>query len=136
MAKADRPEALPKLAESLSAVLTRVGRAEFAGRSGGVLAAIGTLAPADQPVVALATLGPVLEPLPCQLSTPELVELLKQPTCFGPARRVILDQLQNRYRRPFADHWAFVRFAREQNLGLDFTSPPQRLVAPVDGGTK
>jgi hypothetical protein len=59
-------------------------------------------------------------------STPDLVELLKQPTCFGPARRVILDQLENRFRQKFADHWAFIRYAQEQNLGLDFTSPPKR----------
>jgi hypothetical protein len=65
-------------------------------------------------------------PLPCRLSTQQLVELLKQPTCIGPARRVILDQLENRYRGKFADHWAFVRFAKEQKLGLDFTTPPKR----------
>jgi hypothetical protein len=41
-------------------------------------------------------------------------------------RRVILDQLEHRYRRKFADHWAFVRYAHEQKLGLDFTSPPKR----------
>jgi hypothetical protein len=42
------------------------------------------------------------------------------------ARRVVLEQLENRYRRPFADHWEFVRFAQQQNLGLDFTTPPRR----------
>ncbi len=51
---------------------------------------------------------------------------LKLPTCIGPARRVVLDQLGNRYRRRFADAWQFVRFAQEQHLDLDFTSPPQR----------
>jgi hypothetical protein len=126
MAKAGSPDALPQLAESLSAVLTWGGRPELSRWSGAVLAAIGTLARPDQPVSALAALGPALQPPPCRLSTPELVELLKQPTCFGPARRVILDQLEHRYRRPFADHWAFVRFAQEHNLGLDFTSAPRR----------
>ena len=48
------------------------------------------------------------------------------PTCFGPARRVVLDHLGNRYGRRFVNHWAFVRFAREQGLGLDFTTPPKR----------
>ena len=86
---------------------------------------VGPLAGIGNPLVAFATLGPALEPLPCSLSTPELVELLKQPTCFGPARRGILDQLQNRFRRHFIDQWEFVRFAQEQNLGLDFTTPPQ-----------
>ena len=48
------------------------------------------------------------------------------PTCFGAARRVVLDHLGNRYGRRFVNHWAFVRFAREQGLGLDFTTPPKR----------
>ena len=83
-----------------------------------------------------ALLGRALEPLPCRLSTQDLVELLKQLTCVGPARRVILDQLEHRYRQKFADHWDFVRFAQEQRLGLDFTTPPQRPVAPVAGKSK
>ena len=45
---------------------------------------------------------------------------------FGPARRAVLDHLGNRYGRHFVNHWAFVRYAREQNLGLDFTTPPKR----------
>ena len=63
---------------------------------------------------------------PCRLKTQELVDLLKMPTCVGTARRVIIDHLSNRYGRRFDNHWAFVRFAREQNLGLDFTTPPKR----------
>ena len=65
-------------------------------------------------------------PFPCRLTTQELVDLLKMPTCFGPARRVILDHLGNRYGRRFANHWASVRYAQEHNLGLDFTTPPKR----------
>jgi hypothetical protein len=49
------------------------------------------------------------------------------PTCIAETRRVILDQLGNRYRRPFADVWEFVHFARGQRLeDLDFTTPPKR----------
>jgi serine/threonine protein kinase len=62
----------------------------------------------------------------CRLSTPQLVELLKMPTCFGAARRVILDHLERRYDRRFNTVWAFVRFAEEEKLGLDFTTPPVR----------
>jgi hypothetical protein len=104
-------------------------------RSGAVLATVGLLAGRCPPLATPAILAPALEPLPCRSSTPELVEVLKQPTCIGPARRVILDQLENRYQRKFSDHWAFVRFAQEQNLGLDFTTPPQRLVLHA-GATK
>jgi hypothetical protein len=39
---------------------------------------------------------------------------------------VILDQLENRHRQKFADHRAYLRYAQEQHLGLDFTSPPKR----------
>jgi tRNA A-37 threonylcarbamoyl transferase component Bud32 len=62
----------------------------------------------------------------CRLTTQQLVELLKMPTCFGAPRRVILDHLERRYDRRFNTVWAFVRFAEEEKLGLDFTSPPVR----------
>ena len=45
---------------------------------------------------------------------------------FGEARKVILTHLGNRYGRRFGNHWEFVRYAREHNLGLDFTTPPRR----------
>lgn len=73
------------------------------------------------------------DPFPCRLSTQDLVELLKMPTCIGAARRVVLDHLGNRYGRRFANHWAFVRFAREQKLNLDFTTPPKRPEAKEAG---
>jgi tRNA A-37 threonylcarbamoyl transferase component Bud32 len=130
------PETWSEMDQGLRAVLMPAPRPELSRRTAAVLAMVGPLAGTGQPLVAAARLSPAVEPLPCRFSTPQLVELLKQPTCVGRARRVILDQLANRYRRPFADQWAFVRFAQEQNLGLDFTSPPRRLVAPVDGGTK
>jgi hypothetical protein len=49
------------------------------------------------------------EPFPCRLTTPEFVDLLKMPTCVNELRRVILDQLGNRYGRRFDTHWDFVR---------------------------
>jgi len=48
------------------------------------------------------------------------------PTCFGEARRVVLDHLGNRYGWRFDNHWAFVRYARVQGSDLDFTTPPKR----------
>jgi len=66
------------------------------------------------------------EPFPCRLTTQELVDLLKMPTCFGAARRVVLDYLGNRYGRRFVNHWAFVRYAQDQGLDLDFATPPKR----------
>ena len=32
--------------------------------------------------------------------------------------------------RTFADHWEFVRYAKEQQLDLDFTTPPKRPARP------
>lgn len=74
------------------------------------------------------------EALPCRLSTQDLVQLLKMPTCFGEARKVVLKHLGNRYRRTFADHWEFVRFARERRLDLDLTSPPERPARSLTSG--
>jgi serine/threonine protein kinase len=136
MAKTTEPYTLQWLAAGLSAVLTRPDRPEVSRRSAAVLAAVGTQAGTTQPVATLAALSPALEPVPCRFATPDLVELLKQPTCTGAARRAILDQLGNRYHRSFADHWEFVRFAQQQHLGLDFTSPPKRLVRSPGGDDK
>jgi serine/threonine protein kinase len=69
---------------------------------------------------------PARQPPTCWLTTQELVELLKMPTCYGEARKVVLKHLGNRYRREFRDHWEFVEYARSHNLNLDFTTPPVR----------
>jgi hypothetical protein len=66
------------------------------------------------------------EPWPCRLTTQELVDLLKMPTCLGRARRVVLEHLGQIHGRRFADHWEFVRFAHENHLSLDFTTSPRR----------
>jgi hypothetical protein len=126
MAGSNNTYTLPKLARSLAAILTGGARTlpvRVAGLVGGVAASD------RQPPLAPAALALALEPPRCPLSTQELVELLKHPLCVGQARRVVLEQLENRYRRPFADHWEFVRFAQQQNLGLDFTTPPRRTEA-------
>ncbi len=43
-------------------------------------------------------------------------------TLPGPGR-IILNQLENSYGRKFADRWDFVRYAEENELGLERTSP-------------
>jgi hypothetical protein len=65
-----------------------------------------------------------------RLSTQDLVDLLKMPTCFGQARQIVLKHLGNRYGRTFANHWEFVRYAKEQQPDLDFTTPPKRPARP------
>jgi hypothetical protein len=66
------------------------------------------------------------EPIASRFGTQQLVDLLKMPTCVGEARTVILEQLSNRYKRPFADVWEFVEWAEKNEPGLDFKSPPKR----------
>jgi hypothetical protein len=66
------------------------------------------------------------EPLPCRFTTQQLVDLLKMPTCVGPARTVILEMLSNRYHRTFADLWEFVEFAEKKLPDIDLKSPPKR----------
>jgi len=92
-----------------------------------ILEDIGRPKPRPQPSDA-GNLGPqsLKKPTPCRLTTQELVELLKMPTCIGKARRVVLDHLGNIHGRRFTNHWEFVRFARENGLQLDLTTPPRR----------
>ena len=107
--------------DAFSRILTDASREHRARRATHmVLTGPGLEGAAEAAILVLA------DPYPCRLTTQELVELLKMPTCFGGARRIVLDHLGNRYHRRFVNHWAFVRFAREQMLGLDFTTPPKR----------
>ena len=119
----------------LSTVLSRVDLPEQKRRISGVVTAIGLLADTSQPHAAPVVLRTIREPLPSRLSPQELVELLKHPTCMGQARRIILDLLESHYKRVFADQWAFVRYAQEEKLELDFTTPPRFLVS-LAGGEK
>jgi serine/threonine protein kinase len=107
----------------LSALLTASGSRERTRRSSGVVAAIGLTAGTGLPVAGPVVLQTVAAPLPGRLSPKELVGLLKLPTGIGLARRIILDQIGNHYKRVFADQWAFVRYAQEEKLDLDFTTP-------------
>src|SRR5262249_36558686 len=109
---------------NLDAFLTNTSRPEVSRRAAAVAMAVGL---ADgQPLPPLPALPAISEPLPCWLSTHDIVDLLKMPTCFGKARRIVLKHLGNRYGRRFANHWDFVRYAKEQQLDLDFTTPPKR----------
>ncbi len=111
-------------AEALELLLTDTTRLPVRRRTVALVAAVGS--EAGGPLTGLPFLPVAREPLACRLTTPDLVELLKLPTCVRQVRRVVLDQLGNRYGRRFETHWDFVRYAQEQGLNLDFTTPPQR----------
>src|SRR5262249_4636855 len=110
------PNVLRALAQGLAAVVSRESHARRRLRIEGEAGA----ARLGSPAVRKPAMEPVPEPLPDET----LVELLKHPLCVSDARRAILDALGTRYKRRFADQWDFVRFAQEQKLGLDFTTPP------------
>jgi len=140
------------LASALSAVLSAAPPAEIPSRSAKSASAVAFPTGPGHALMALALVIVAAEPdplpampctarfddkgqlipaakpelRPCRLSTQQLIELLKMPTCMGGARRIVLDQLEKRYRRTFVDAWEFVRFAGDENLSLDFTTPPQR----------
>jgi hypothetical protein len=113
---------------NLDGILTNASRPEVSHRAA-ALATVVSLA-GNKPLLAIPALSLASEPLPCRLSTQDLVELLKMPTCWGNARKVVLKHLGNRYCRTFANHWEFVRFAQEQQLDLDLTTPPKRPTRP------
>ncbi len=112
----------------LDDLLTDHSWPEVSRRTTAATTAVGVAA--GRPFAALLALHTASEPFRCRLSTQDLVELLKMPTCFGEIRKVVLKHLGNRYGRRLANHWEFVRFAREQHLDLDFTIPPERPVRP------
>jgi tRNA A-37 threonylcarbamoyl transferase component Bud32 len=109
---------------ALERLLTIARRPQLSQRAGAVAAAVGLSA--GGPALNLPILPVAAEPLPCRLTTQDLVELLKMPTCVREVRRLVLDQLGNRYGRRFDTHWDFVRYAQQQRLDLDFTTPPKR----------
>jgi hypothetical protein len=111
-------------AEDLQRVLTDASRLPVRRRAAALTAAVGT--GAGGPLAGLSLAPAAGEPLPCRLATQDLVDLLKLPTCVRETRRAVLDLLGNRYGRRFVTHWEFVRYAREKQLNLDFTTPPRR----------
>ena len=116
------PKALIELAHGLVAVRAQ----EIPSRSAMAASAVAFPTGNSDALTALGLLLPAAEPPDCLLSSQQLVELLKMPPFVGVARRAVLDLLGNRYHRTFADQWEFVRYAKEQHLDLDFTTPPQR----------
>jgi hypothetical protein len=124
--KSDNDIATAHLQQGLSAVLCPAAltgnRSTAAASIVAFPAATGHALPSFTLLIAVAE-----SPSPCPLSTQQLVELLKMPTCIGKIQRVVLDQLGNRYRCRFANVWEFVHYAEEHKLDLDLTSPPKGL---------
>jgi hypothetical protein len=125
LAKEKDPSARQYLAQGLSAVAARLGTEEAVRRSLFAAEAVAGAAP-FHPLAGMPALILAAQPLSSRFSTQELVDLLKMPTCVGPARDVILQQLGQRYHREFADVWAFVEYAHEHLPDIDLKTPPKR----------
>ncbi len=110
----------------LSALLSGEPPLDIRNRAFTTVSALAILAGPRHSLTALSMLGVAAKPMTCRLSTQQLVELLKMPTCVVETRRIILAQLAIRYHRPFGDVWEFVRFAEVNLPDIDLTSPPQR----------
>jgi hypothetical protein len=123
MTRTNDPGVLEALAAGLSAVF---GNHQRCTRAGAIIATAGSLHDSQGLSGAIALLCAATEPFPRRLSDQDFVDLLKRPVCVGPARRAVLDQLEYQHQRTFVDPWEFVRFAEQQKLGLDYTSPAQR----------
>jgi serine/threonine protein kinase len=123
LTKTTDSKALTALVNGLSVVLGDNRRGQ---RAVALACAVGFLGDGNSLPGALRFLKPMTEPLPRRLTDQDLVELLKDPLCVGPARHAVLDELGYCYQCHFASQWDFVRFAQEQNLSLDFSSPPNR----------
>jgi tRNA A-37 threonylcarbamoyl transferase component Bud32 len=124
MTRTTNPSASRSLVRALSAILRREDSWRKGSPRYGLIAAVGTLTGPGSMLSAPALLQLALAPPP--LPAQALVDLLKQPFCIGEAQRLVLEQLTRHYGRPFADKSDFLRFAREQKLSLDLTTPPQR----------
>jgi hypothetical protein len=129
MGQTNDANALRFLSGALSALAVRLEPAEAIGRA--ILAArsIGEELSLPTRLSGLATLLQASRLPPCRFLPQELVELLKMPTCVGPAREVVLRLLGRTYDRHFADLWAFVDWAHEHHpeLDLTITTIPNRL---------
>jgi tRNA A-37 threonylcarbamoyl transferase component Bud32 len=126
MGDTNNPSDLNYLSRGLTGLLSPLPRAETPTRAARAASAMSIPAGSSYPLASFALLIPAIEPPPGRLPSQQVVDLLKMPPFVGEARRVLLNQLGNRYRRTFADVWEFVRFAEEQKLGLDLHTPPQR----------
>lgn len=99
---------------------------ERARRAGAVASSFGIAANGQSVLATLPALIPVTIPFPSRLSAQHLVDLLKHPLCVGSPRRAVLDALEGRYGRKFADLWEFVAFAEKDHPELNLLTPPKR----------
>jgi hypothetical protein len=75
----------------------------------------------------LAAYHEALATLASRFTTQGLVDLLKQPTCVGEARSIVLRELGRQQNHSFKDLWELVDWLREHEPQIDLASPPRGL---------
>jgi serine/threonine-protein kinase len=75
---------------------------------------------------ALPPLHAVATALGANCATPELLEALKQPTCAGETRRLVLLELEKRENRAFNSAWQLVDWLNESARALELAGPARR----------
>jgi hypothetical protein len=76
---------------------------------------------------AIAPLVRVAAPLIAKLPTPELVNLLKQPSTVGAASQAVLTELGKRENHHFVDLWDAATWVHDHYPTLPLATPPQRV---------
>jgi serine/threonine protein kinase len=70
--------------------------------------------------------GRILTSVAERLDRDQLIDLLKQPTCVGAANEIVLRQLSERMKQPFATTWDLVAYLEKNEPGIDLPAPPRR----------
>jgi tRNA A-37 threonylcarbamoyl transferase component Bud32 len=125
LAKETYSDAVWPLAQGLVTISVRLGSEEAVQRSLLTAQTVAGTAPLP-PLMGMAAWTRAAQPLPSRLSTQELVDFLKMPTCVGKAREPFLQLLGERYNQSFTDQWEFVEYAEKHLPDLDLKSSPKR----------
>jgi hypothetical protein len=124
------PSDLAKLTQIMETLLVNLPPEATSQRVCLLATAIGSSPMAPAPFPGLSPLCEAARPLPGRFTEPQLVDLLKMPTCQWQMREVIVRQLGHQCGRPFANQWEFVAWVRQHRPDLDLTSPPVRPSQP------
>jgi serine/threonine protein kinase len=118
------PAGLGPLADGLGTVADRLKRTEARKLVGDTAQLLVTQMAKNSPAIS-QTLRFSLQSLVRKLDKQDLVELLKNPACTGPACAIILQELSRRASRSFATVWDCVAWAEQHEPRLDLHSPWQ-----------
>jgi serine/threonine protein kinase len=120
---------LKSLADSLGAVAGRLDDAEARRASAAAARRLVDAMTTGRGYYMGSTLTPALEKVTTRLNRQDLVDLLKHPTCVGPARDIVLRRLGRLANRTFATLWELLDWLDANDPGVDVLTPPAALDA-------